>query len=68
MEYTLRAGDITKYGSRIEVLILVLMEYTLRENFVLSLGIKKDCLNPCFNGIYSQSDHTLEVCALLDRS
>ncbi|SHF91509.1 hypothetical protein SAMN05444364_11735 [Prevotella scopos JCM 17725] len=55
MEDTLREAPKDYYSTLAEVLILVLMEDTLR-------GIKEEiekgkitCLNPCFNGRYSQS-------------
>ena len=36
------------------VLILVLMEDTLRESLPSALGVRQLGLNPCFNGRYSQ--------------
>ena len=53
MEDTLR--DICVRIVRIyTVLILVLLEDTLRAEKV-SEKISQECLNPCFNGRYSQS-------------
>ena len=53
MEDTLRGKFIfgTIFGA---VLILVLMEDTLRAEFNISLELYRS-LNPCFNGRYSQS-------------
>ena len=54
MEDTLRAANYEKTVVELRVLILVLMEDTLRVGY-------RDCttitvgLNPCFNGRYSQS-------------
>mgnify|MGYP003083692301 CR=1 FL=1 len=55
MEDTLR--DLTLAGRSLKkgVLILVLMEDTLRVLAELTLAKKFDSLNPCFNGRYSQS-------------
>ena len=55
MEYGLReANDILSRSWRVNVLILVLMEYGLRVASVENIiGLKKTCLNPCFNGIWS---------------
>ena len=53
MEDTLREGMKQSSCNRVTVLILVLMEDTLRET---SLGTKRESiysLNPCFNGRYS---------------
>ena len=41
-------------GTNHSVLILVLMEYTLRGLILHTLKDNIHCLNPCFNGIYSQ--------------
>ena len=54
MEDTLR--DLGHYGKvqSYQVLILVLMEDTLRDEDVPGLIDKIKRLNPCFNGRYSQ--------------
>ena len=39
----------------LKVLILVLMEDTLRGRLSYTFGDNLTCLNPCFNGRYSQS-------------
>ena len=44
------------------VLILVLMEDTLRELKQIDIMTKSECLNPCFNGRYSQ--RMLQACRL----
>ena len=55
MEDTLRDRDVKGCGEVQKVLILVLMEDTLR-GFVLAIDYPiVACLNPCFNGRYSQS-------------
>ena len=54
MEDTLREAAIARFGIIIKVLILVLMEDTLREG-LNNLTLAERCLNPCFNGRYSQS-------------
>ena len=54
MEDTLRANQVAKHRLFIEVLILVLMEDTLRVKKSSGRRSKKR-LNPCFNGRYSQS-------------
>ena len=53
MEDTLR-GIIIKHSER-RVLILVLMEDTLRALIRQPSLASVSCLNPCFNGRYSQS-------------
>ena len=55
MEDTLRVKK--KFGSKIQkpVLILVLMEDTLRGTERHACGTLYGSLNPCFNGRYSQS-------------
>ena len=40
----------------IDVLILVFVEFTLREVKREMKNFRKKCLNPCFCGIYSQRD------------
>ena len=55
MEDTLRVKWRFSRGKRIGVLILVLMEDTLRETFTHHSSTRVRCLNPCFNGNYSQS-------------
>ena len=58
MEDTLRERMFVKFLEKYDVLILVLMEDTLRgriNSFMLQLFIS---LNPCFNGRYSQSLET----------
>ena len=42
------------------VLILVLMEDTLRDGYSLLLENAQVCLHPCFNGRYSQRDSIKE--------
>ena len=54
MEDTLREDSAAAKSKRIIVLILVLMEDTLREEIVSSMLQVILCLNPCFNGRYSQ--------------
>ncbi len=54
MEDTLRAANYEKTVVELRVLILVLMEDTLRG---IRRGYERNessCLNPCFNGRYSQ--------------
>ena len=53
MEDTLRAFYVSFRNSKYIVLILVLMEDTLR-GLIINQMIKQPCLNPCFNGRYSQ--------------
>ena len=55
MEDTLREHSAYLIGYLMDVLILVLMEDTLRvlQNLMLLYPIQS--LNPCFNGRYSQS-------------
>ena len=55
MEDTLREVDIFTIAGSTNVLILVLMEDTLRDGRVAVFNDREDCLNPCFNGRYSQS-------------
>ena len=56
MEDTLRVtGYICKDAD--VVLILVLMEDTLRGNKQLKIDDYTSCLNPCFNGRYSQRQY-----------
>ena len=46
-----------------QVLILVLMEYGLRQvDDVVNLDMEKHCLNPCFNGIWSATAPTIRLC------
>ena len=54
MEDTLREDVKNFFGMNRDVLILVLMEDTLRaeKKDILQKGL--DSLNPCFNGRYSQ--------------
>ena len=54
MEDTLRVTTSAKRVNSLTVLILVLMEDTLRGGCCKWSGISQ-CLNPCFNGRYSQS-------------
>ena len=54
MEDTLRGIEIISLLSILVVLILVLMEDTLRALIFIVRG-QLICLNPCFNGRYSQS-------------
>ena len=54
MEDTLRAMKDLAYKAFLQVLILVLMEDTLRERYRLCQSYPHSCLNPCFNGRYSQ--------------
>ena len=53
MEDTLRDEQFFSYRLHLQVLILVLMEDTLRGYF-LYFTFPFICLNPCFNGRYSQ--------------
>ena len=55
MEDTLRDGAKLVKGINIKVLILVLMEDTLRENTQRITTLIFFRLNPCSNGRYSQS-------------
>ena len=56
MEDTLRAGDyVATFDISRVVLILVLMEDTLRGLTSLQSQVQPTGLNPCFNGRYSQS-------------
>ena len=57
MEDTLRGMRLTPPYMKMKVLILVLMEDTLREMAELWLRLSHYCLNPCFNGRYSQSSY-----------
>ena len=54
MEDTLREKKIGSKIQKTYVLILVLMEDTLRVNVGFD-EVPYRCLNPCFNGRYSQS-------------
>ena len=54
MEDTLRASSNTQSAEVTRVLILVLMEDTLREKFGSKIQKPIRRLNPCFNGRYSQ--------------
>ena len=54
MEDTLRVKNRSNFGSLNEVLILVLMEDTLREVEKYFDNEEALRLNPCFNGRYSQ--------------
>ena len=54
MEDTLRAANYEKTVVELRVLILVLMEDTLREPQLSNDRKELHCLNPCFNGRYSQ--------------
>ena len=56
MEDTLRVFE-DEDNVDLEVLILVLMEDTLRGNKKSSGRRSKTCLNPCFNGRYSQRNN-----------
>ena len=53
MEDTLREAAIARFGIIIKVLILVLMEDTLRDKVMNAMN-NFSGLNPCFNGRYSQ--------------
>ena len=55
MEDTLRVTSAKTQTLRTStVLILVLMEDTLRDKKKIGSKIQKPSLNPCFNGRYSQ--------------
>ena len=54
MEDTLRVNHILSHPESVVVLILVLMEDTLRDKDVARFYKDVKCLNPCFNGRYSQ--------------
>ena len=60
MEDTLRAREYAEQHDLSIVLILVLMEDTLREEEKEGLNNLTLGLNPCSNGRYSQSCHTNE--------
>ena len=64
MEDTLRACEDGGTGRTAKVLILVLMEDTLR---VAVFNDREDFLglNPCFNGRYSQS---VLLCSMIERT
>ena len=53
MEDTLRVNNFSVTGYICKVLILVLMEDTLRD-YIYVAKLLYLCLNPCFNGRYSQ--------------
>ena len=53
MEYGLRADRGAPAERDVRVLILVLMEYGLRERTPAVPVCRRSCLNPCFNGIWS---------------
>ena len=53
MEETLRGTDFLTLFDETDVLILVLMEDT-RRGPQTGRNTSHTCLNPCFNGIYSQ--------------
>ena len=57
MEDTLRDGSMLRHNKLQDVLILVLMEDTLRDSERRGNETVTVCLNPCFNGRYSQSKH-----------
>ena len=54
MEDTLRVYIASSSIEEAIVLILVLMEDTLRASKENRNGVKSRCFNPCFNGRYSQ--------------
>ena len=54
MEDTLREASIYKIEIFDNVLILVLMEDTLRVTLAVAVALYVLSLNPCFNGRYSQ--------------
>ena len=54
MEDTLRVHREKQWLCKVQVLILVLMEDTLRVYMFLNQEAFSICLNPCFNGRYSQ--------------
>ena len=54
MEDTLRVNLAEITAKTAEVLILVLMEDTLRDMETIKMEYAYKCLNPCFNGRYSQ--------------
>ena len=58
MEDTLRVKKSSGRRSKNLVLILVLMEDTLRGLGIRDLGYSLSRLNPCFNGRYSQRAKT----------
>ena len=57
MEDTLRVETWVKKEDTATVLILVLMEDTLREREFFGHPFTFKSLNPCFNGRYSQRQH-----------
>ena len=58
MEDTLRDEQFFSYRLHLQVLILVLMEDTLRGLCECTELHSHHCLNPCFNGRYSQRAKT----------
>ena len=62
MEDTLRDLSFYLHYHFHQVLILVLMEDTLRVNVVPQENYVRVCLNPCFNGRYSQSKKFIFTC------
>ena len=56
MEDTLREKYLKHFQTLTSVLILVLMEDTLRDEKETRKSISYGGLNPCFNGRYSQSE------------
>ena len=57
MEDTLRVFVFSQSNNKNQVLILVLMEDTLREVQVFEISPDEESLNPCFNGRYSQRSY-----------
>ena len=61
MEDTLREKYLKHFQTLTSVLILVLMEDTLRDEKETRKSISYGGLNPCFNGRYSQRNTTRVV-------
>ena len=68
MEDTLRDYRYHRYGRKRKVLILVLMEDTLREPRSPSSIGTYPSLNPCFNGRYSQRANKFVYVAVIHQS
>ena len=64
MGYGLREHSLRYVQRPHHVLILVLMEYGLRESLVMDNIASSGSLNPCFNGIWSASEEIQKTEAL----
>ena len=65
MEDTLRGGNRENEWLDYYVIILVLMEDTLRAYNYGKEECYRECHNPCFNGRYSQSRKTIFIMGLI---